>query len=180
MRVLLDVEDQKEEYVNEWLKDYTENVDPSMDYDSKESITEEYASFGRMFKVVGAVLAAVLGLIGIMNFANTIITSIIVRSRELAMLEAVGMTGKQQSIKLIKEGLIYYVWSVLVSLGASSVLSVTLIKALTDNIPMFDWNFTLVPELVCLPPLAVLVICIPLIALKKISKKSIVDRLRVE
>ena len=180
MRVLLDVEDQKEEYVNEWLKDYTENADPSMDYDSKESITEEYASFGRMFKVVGAVLAAVLGLIGIMNFANTIITSIIVRSRELAMLEAVGMTGKQQSIKLIKEGLIYYVWSVLVSLGASSVLSVTLIKALTDNIPMFDWNFTLVPELVCLPPLAVLVICIPLIALKKISKKSIVDRLRVE
>ncbi|MCR4584784.1 MAG: ABC transporter permease [Lachnospiraceae bacterium] len=180
MRVLLDVEDQKEENVNEWLKDYTENIDPTMDYDSKESITEEYASFGRMFKVVGAVLATVLGLIGIMNFANTIITSILVRSRELAMLEAVGMTGKQQNIKLIKEGLVYYIWSVVVSLGVSSILSVTLIRALTENIPMFDWNFTLVPELVCLPPLAILVVCIPLIALKKISERSVVDRLRVE
>ncbi len=180
MRVIMDVDDTKEEYVNGWLKDYTENVDPSLDYDSKESIADEYAGFANMIKVVGTLIAAVLGLIGIMNFANTIITSIIVRSRELAMLEAVGMTGKQQDIMLIKEGMTYYIWSAVVSLAASSVLSVTLIRALTENIPMFDWNFTLVPELVCLPPLAVLVVCIPLIALKKISKRSVVDRLRIE
>ena len=140
----------------------------------------EHASFGSMIKIVGIVVAGILGLIGLMNFANTMITSIIVRSRELAMLEAVGMTGKQQNIKLIKEGCLYYIWSVVVSLAASSVLSVTLIRALTNNVPMFDWNFTLVPELICLPFLAVLVVCIPVIAYKKISKKSVVDRLRVE
>lgn len=180
MRVLMDVEDTKEASVNDWLKNYTNEVNANMDYDSKESIEEEYASFGSMIKIVGIVVAGILGLIGLMNFANTMITSIIVRSRELAMLEAVGMTGKQQSLKLIKEGCLYYIWSVVVSLAASSVLSVTLIRTLTENVPMFDWNFTLVPELICLPFLAILVVCIPVIAYKKISKKSVVDRLRVE
>ena len=180
MRVLVDVEDSKEEYVNDWLKNYTNTVDPSMDYDSKESITEEYASFGSMFKIVGAVIAAVLGLIGIMNFANTIITSIIVRSRELAMLEAVGMTGKQQRIRLIKEGLRYFVWSAAVSLVISAVLNLTLIRALTNAIPMFDWNFTLVPNLICLPFILILVIVIPVIAYERLSRTSVVDRLRVE
>jgi putative ABC transport system permease protein len=180
MRVLMDVEDTKEASVNDWLKNYTNEVNANMDYDSKESIEEEYASFGSMIKIVGIVVAGILGLIGLMNFANTMITSIIVRSRELAMLEAVGMTGKQQSLKLIKEGCLYYIWSVVVSLTASSVLSVTLIRTLTENVPMFDWNFTLVPELICLPFLAILVVCIHVIAYKKISKKSVVDRLRVE
>ena len=180
MRVIMDVDDSKEEYVNDWLKNYTNNVDPTMDYDSKESVTEEYASMGRMFKVVGAVIAVVLGLIGLMNFANTIITSIIVRSRELAMLEAVGMTGKQQRIRLMKEGCRYFIWSAVVSLVISSVLNLTLIKALTNAVPMFDWNFTLVPNLVCLPFILILVIIIPVIAYNKMSKISVVDRLRVE
>ncbi len=180
MRVLVDAEDSKEEYINEWLKNYTNEVDPTLDYDSKESVTEEYASFGKMFKIVGAVIAAVLGLIGIMNFANTIITSIIVRSREFAMLEAVGMTGKQQKIKLMKEGCIYFVWSAAVSLLISTVLNLTLIRALTNAISMFDWNFTLVPNLVCLPFILLLVIIIPLIAYNRLSKTSVVDRLRVE
>ena len=180
MRVLMDVEDSKEEYVNEWLENYTKSVDPSMDYDSKESITEEYASFGKMFKVVGAVIAAVLGLIGIMNFANTIITSILVRSRELAMLEAVGMTGKQQRISLMKEGCRYFVWSAVVSLILSTVLNLTLIKALTNEVPMFDWNFTLVPNLVCLPFILILIVIIPVIAYNRLSKRSVIDRLRVE
>ena len=180
MRALMDVEDSKEEYINDWLKNYTQNVDASMDYDSKESITEEYAAFGRMFKVVGAVIAAVLGLIGIMNFANTIITSILVRSRELAMLEAVGMTGKQQRISLMKEGGRYFVWSAVVSLIISTILNLTLLKALTNEVPMFDWNFTLVPNLVCLPFILALVVIIPVVAYNRLSKKSVIDRLRVE
>ena len=180
MRVLMDVEDSKEGYINDWLENYTTTVDTTMDYDSKESITEEYSSIGRMFKIVGSVVAIILGLIGIMNFANTIITSILVRSREFAMLEAVGMTGKQQRIQLMKEGCRYFTWSAVVSLIISTILNMTLIKALTNQIPMFDWNFTLVPNLVCLPFILLLVIIIPIIAYNKLSKTSVVERLRVE
>ena len=180
MRVLMDVEDSKEASVNEWLENYTTEVNSNMTYDSKESIEEEYASFGSMIKIVGVVVAGILGLIGLMNFANTMITSIIVRSRELAMLEAVGMTGKQQKIKLIKEALVYFIWTILCSTSVSALLSFTLIKMLAAELPMFVWNFTLVPLGVCLPFICVMVVVIPVIAYNKICKRSVVDRLRVE
>ncbi len=180
MRVLMNVEDSKEASVNDWLKNYTNEVNSNMNYDSKESIEEEYASFGSMIKVVGVVVAGILGLIGLMNFANTMITSIIVRSRELAMLEAVGMTGKQQKVKLMKEAMVYFLWTILCSTSISVLLSFTLIKMLTAQLPMFAWNFTLVPLGICLPFICVLVGVIPVVAYNKLCKRSVVDRLRIE
>ena len=180
MRVLMNVEDSKEASVNDWLKNYTNEVNSNMDYDSKESIEEEYASFGSMIKVVGVVVAGILGLIGLMNFANTMITSIIVRSRELAMLEAVGMTGKQQKVKLMKEAMVYFLWTILCSTSISVLLSFTLIKMLTAQLPMFAWNFTLVPLGICLPFICVMVVVIPVVAYNKLCKRSVVDRLRIE
>ena len=134
---------------------------------------------GRVIKIVGIFLAATLGFIGLMNFANTMVTSIFVRSRELAMLEAVGMTGKQQKKKLMKEGFTYFIWTAVVSLGITSILSVTILKSFMSEIPIFDWNFTLNPILVMLPVILSLVILIPRVAYKKISRTSVVDRLRV-
>ena len=180
MRVLMNVEDSKEASVNDWLKNYTNKVNANMDYDSKESIEEEYASFGSMIKIVGVVVAGILGLIGLMNFANTMITSIIVRSRELAMLEAVGMTGKQQKLKLMKEAMVYFFWTIICSTGVSVLLSFTLIKMLTAELPMFVWNFTLIPLGVCLPFICVMIVVIPIVAYNRLCKRSVVDRLRVE
>ena len=176
MRVLMNVEDSKEASVNEWLENYTTEVNSNMTYDSKE----EYASFGSMIKLVGVVVAGILGLIGLMNFANTMITSIIVRSRELAMLEAVGMTGKQQKIKLMKEAMVYFFWTIICSTGVSVLLSFTLIKMLTAELPMFVWNFTLIPLGVCLPFICVMIVVIPIVAYNRLCKRSVVDRLRVE
>ena len=180
MRVLMNVEDSKEASVNDWLKNYTNKVNSNMDYNSKESIEEEYASFGSMIKIVGVVVAGILGLIGLMNFANTMITSIIVRSRELAMLEAVGMTGKQQKVKLMKEALIYLIWTAICSTGISTLMSFTLVKMLVANVPMFNWNFTLLPIGITLPFICVMVVLIPIVAYNKLCKRSVVDRLRVE
>ena len=180
MRVLMNVEDSKEASVNDWLKNYTNKVNSNMDYNSKESIEEEYASFGSMIKIVGVVVAGILGLIGLMNFANTMITSIIVRSRELAMLEAVGMTGKQQKVKLMKEALIYLIWTAICSTGISTLMSITLVKMLVANVPMFNWNFTLLPIGITLPFICVMVVLIPIVAYNKLCKRSVVDRLRVE
>ena len=48
-----------------------------------------------MFWIVGGSLSLILALIGILNFINAIVTGILARKQELAMMEAVGMTGKQ-------------------------------------------------------------------------------------
>ncbi len=180
MRTLLDVEDDKEAEVEEWLKNYTTEVNPDLGYDSKETIKDEYASFTSVIRMVGMVLAAILGLIGLMNFANTMVTSIIVRSRELAMLEAVGMTGGQQRKKLMKEGLTYFIWTMAASVVMSSLMSVTVVKFLADELGMFVWKFTLLPLVICLPFILLLIVIIPVIAYNRLSKRSVTDRLRIE
>jgi putative ABC transport system permease protein len=81
------------------------------------------------------------------------VTSIIVRSRELAMLETVGMTGVQQKRKLMKEGFAYFLWTVVVSVVISAIMSFTVIR---------------------------FIIIIPVIAHNRLSKRSVIDRLRVE
>jgi len=180
MRTLIDVDDDKEAAVEEWLKNYTTTVNPDMDYDSKDTIKGEYDSFNNMIRMVGIVLATILGLIGLMNFANTMVTSIIVRSREFAMLEAVGMTGRQQKQKLMKEGFTYFIWTAIASIILSVILSVTALRLLVGGFPMFDWHFTIMPIVICLPFICLMVIMIPVIAYRRLSKRSVVDRLRVE
>lgn len=180
MRTLLDVDDDKEPEVEEWLKNYTTTVNSDLGYDSKETVKDEYASFTDMIRMVGIVLAGILGLIGLMNFANTMVTSIIVRSRELAMLEAVGMTGVQQRHKLMKEGFTYFFWTMAVSVVLSSVMSLTVVRFLSDEFGMFVWKFNLLPLVICLPFILVLIIIIPVIAYNRLSKRSVTDRLRVE
>jgi putative ABC transport system permease protein len=115
-----------------------------------------------------------------MNFANTMVTSIIVRSRELAMLEAVGMTGAQQKHKLMKEGFTYFIWTTVVSVIISSILNVTVIRFLAEELGMFVWRFTLMPLAVCLPLIMLLIVIIPVIAHSRLSKRSVIDRLRTE
>ena len=180
MRALVDVADDKEAAFEEWIKGYTTTEDPGMAYASKESVIAEYKSMSDTIGMVGIVLAVILGLIGLMNFANTMVTSIIVRSRELAMLEAVGMTGGQQRQQLMKEGFTYFIWTTVVSVIISSIMNVTLIRFLAGELGMFVWRFTLTPLAVCLPLIMVLIVIIPVIAYNRLSKKSVIDRLRVE
>lgn len=180
MRTLVNVEDDKEAAFQKWIKDYIASEDPDMAYISKDSVVAEYKSLSDTIGIVGIVLAVILGLIGLMNFANTMVTSIIVRSRELAMLEAVGMTGNQQRHKLMKEGFTYFLWTMVVSVIISSILNVTVIRFLADAFGMFVWRFTLLPLAICLPLIMVMIIIIPVIAYNKLSRRSVIDRLRVE
>ena len=121
-----------------------------------------------------------LGFIGLMNFAYTIVTSIIVRKRELAMLEAVGMTGRQQRHRLMKEGLTYFKWATVVSVIIASVMNVTLIRFLAEELGMFVWRFTLMPIVISLQLIMVLIAVIPVIAYNRLSRISVIDRLRTE
>ena len=180
MRTLVDVEDDKEEAFEKWIKEYTTSENTDIAFTSKESVVAEYKSLSDTIEIVGVVLAVILGLIGIMNFANTMVTSILVRSRELAMLEAVGMTGGQQKQKLMKEGFTYFIWTLVVSVVISSIMNVTVIRILADAFGMFVWKFTLMPLVVCLPLILALIIIIPVLAYNRLSKRSVIDRLRVE
>ncbi|MBE5923286.1 MAG: ABC transporter permease [Lachnospiraceae bacterium] len=180
MRTLINVDKDNEEQFDKWISDYTETVETDLSYKSKQTVLDEYRSFAKTIEIVGFVLAFILGIIGILNFANTMTSSIIVRARELAVLEAVGMTGKQQKIKLMKEGLVYFGWTFVVSIVVSILLNVTVIKAFVVGSSFFVWKFTIIPVLACLPVIGILVAVIPVIAYSIMCRVSVVDRLRFE
>ena len=60
-----------------------------------------------MFLMLGGALSFIVGLVGVLNFFNAILTGITVRKREFAVLQSIGMTGKQLKTMLVYEGLLY-------------------------------------------------------------------------
>ena len=178
MRTLIDVEDSKEADFEKWISSYIQNT--SLNYTSKQSVIEENKSFGQLFAIAGIIIATILGIIGVMNFGNTMIATIISRSHELAMLEAVGMTAKQQKKSLINDGFRYFGYTSILSIILSSIINVSAVKIFVNNLPMFSWHFSLTSLAACLPVILVLVLIIPVMEYKRLSRGSLVDRLRTE
>ena len=100
-----------------FLKDYTGNVEPRFDYESKATYAAEFESIRGMFLLLGGTLSFIVGLVGILNFANAILTGITARRRELAVLQAIGMTTRQLRWMLALEGLLYTLGAALLALA---------------------------------------------------------------
>ncbi len=88
----------------QFVQDYTEKIEPEMAYESKEKYAGNYEKFQRMFWMVGGSLSFIIGLVGLLNFINGEVTSILSRKRELAMLQSIGMTGRQMKRCLYWKG----------------------------------------------------------------------------
>lgn len=126
MNYMFNVHDNKLYEAEKFIKNYTENIEDNMNYESKQVYVDQFKGLKNMFLLVGGTLSIVIGVIGMLNFINAIITSIISRQREFAMLQSIGMTTKQLKSMLVYEGGFYAVATILVSaiLGSSISLGV--------------------------------------------------------
>lgn len=75
----------------------------------------------------------IVGLIGFLNMANTIITGIVTRKRELGVLQAVGMTNRQLNQMLQLEGILCSAGTVAVSLAVGCPLGYALFQYAKKN-----------------------------------------------
>ena len=131
-----------------------------------------------MFLLLGGALSLIVGLVGILNFFNAILTGIITRKREFAMLQSVGMTGKQLKTMLVYEGLFYALGAGLLSLVLAITLSPLAGATLSNMFWFFTYRFTIMPILMLLPIFALLGTLIPLIIYLFVAKSTIIERLR--
>lgn len=178
MRTLFNVEAEREAAVEAWLADYCENVNPDLLYTSKSTIVAEFDEYKNMYAMVGGILVLILAMIGILNFINTMITSVLSRKQEFAMMEAVGMTAKQLKQMLCYEGGYYAVYTGACALLLGSFLSVTAVRMIGEGYFFFRWHFTVAPVLLCLPVLGLIVYCVPALCYKNMSRTSVVERMR--
>ena len=161
-----------------FLQDYTENVNPQFDYESKAIYAAEFESMRSMFLILGAALSFIVGLVGILNFFNAIFTGIITRRREFAVLQSIGMTGRQLKRMLMLEGLLYTLGAVAASLVLAVVLGPLAFTAIESLFWFFTYRFTLAPFLIITPIFILLGLGIPLFTYRSAAKHTIVERLR--
>ena len=164
--------------IQEWVADYCENVDPNMAYQSRETFATEFEGVQNMYLTVGGLLSFILALIGILNFINSVITSVQTRRQELAVLQSIGMTGKQLKNMLIGEGLWYTVITVLITITAGSLITYGLVMGIASQMWFFSYHFIITPILLCIPALVVLSVLIPVLCYRNMCRQSVVDRLR--
>ena len=179
MMTVFDVDDGHMAQAEAFVQNYTERVEPTMDYRSRITLEEEYRSLIRMFTLVGGALCGLLALIGILNFINSMTTSVLTRRQELAMLQAVGMTGRQVKKMMILEGLGYALLGVSLALVLGAVVNVTLLRAVTADMFAFTVRFTLTPILLVIPPLLAVSALVPWLCYRKMAGITIVERLRL-
>lgn len=178
MSYVCNVEDGSEAAMDAFLQNYTENAEPVMAYSSRQSKAKEFESMRNMVLIVGGVLSLIIGLIGVLNFINSMLTSILTRKREFAMLQSIGMTTSQLRKMLIVEGLIYTASSGAVSLALGVGVSALLANTIAKSLWFFTYQFTLLPLIITIPILLVIGVLLPIPVLKSVEKQSIVDRLR--
>lgn len=178
MYYAFDVKDSACDEIEAYLQDYTEKVQPMYDYESKKIYEEEFESFRTMFLLMGTALSFIAGMVGVLNFCNAILTGIMARHREFAVLQSVGMTGGQLKRMLVIEGLCYALGSIGVALMLFILTTPFLKNLLNDMFWFFTYRFTSMPILVAALIFSLLGILVPLVVYKYTAKKSIVERLR--
>lgn len=111
-----------------------------------------------MYLIVGGILSFILGLIGLLNFINSMITSISARQHEFAVLRSIGMTGSQLKNMLICYGII---------------------AAISNQMWFFTYRFTAAPLIYSAAALAGFSVIIPVVCYNRMCKSSIVSKLHV-
>ena len=167
-----------EETAERFLAELTADDLSDLMYESKATLRAEFKGYQNMFLLLGGLLCAIIGLVGVLNFFNAMMTGILSRKREFAVLQAVGMTNKQLKTMLVYEGLYYALSSALSAFVLSFVINPLVGNLLENLFWFFSARFTILPVLLAMPIFALLGWLIPCMMYDNAAKCSVVEQLR--
>ncbi len=145
---------------------------------SRKEIEAQYEAETRSSAVIGYAISIVIALVGILNFINSMVTAIISRKKEFAMIQSVGMTKRQLRRMLALEGLSYAGITLAVSFALGTVTVGVFVRAMVAG-GYSTFRFTLLPLVICTPVLLLFAVLVPYICFRNLEKRSVVERLRM-
>ncbi|EHQ61656.1 hypothetical protein PDENDC454_14227 [Paenibacillus dendritiformis C454] len=145
---------------------------------SREDYTKEMQGFIHIFQTVGYGLSLVIALIGILNYINTVITGVLSRRNEFAMLESIGMTKKQLKKMLVYEGLYSVLFTSAIAGTAGMYIIYRAGKGISENLAFTEFTMNIWPIASLIPLLVTISLVVTLAAYQSLSKSTIVERLR--
>ena len=140
----------------------------------------EFAS--SMMKLGCYLFMAIVGLIGFMNMANTMIMNITTKKQEYGILQAVGMTNKQLNLCLQLQGLIFTVGTICVALIIGLPLGYALFSYAKHNgiFGMNIYHVPIVPIFIMIFLVGLLQIVLSCVLSSNLKKETLVERIRYQ
>lgn len=178
-KLFLSVDSAHIDTMQNWLDNYTATVDASLPVTSRESMVQQYDTETRASAIMGNVISVVIALVGVLNFINSMITAIVSRKREFAMIQSIGMTKKQLCKMLMYEGLMYAAITLAASYLVSTLAVGVIIRSMVAG-GFTTFRFTLLPLHLCTPIVLLFAVLLPYLCFKNLEKQSIVERLRMD
>ena len=176
-QLFLNTDDSHIESMQAFLDEYMASTNPGLPVTSRQTMAEQYQTQTRSSAVMGNAVSVVIALVGVLNFINSMVTAIVSRRREFAVMQSVGMTKKQLCRMLVNEGLYYAGLTLLFSYLISAFAVGVVVRAMVEG-GFTTFRFTLLPLVACTPVLIFFAVLIPYLCFRNLEKHSIVERLR--
>lgn len=176
--LLVSAEEDKEEAVGESLKEMVE-ARPEL---TMETLAERKAAYeqsaNQIFGMISG-LAVFIMMFSILSMMNTLITNIVTKKQELAMLESIGMDKRQIRNMLCVESLILVAVTVGVTMTAGTLCGYLLSTVLYQRGAFYmAFRFPAVFALAYAAVLVFVPLFITFVSIRSFSKEALVDRLR--
>ena len=174
---LFDVEEQYQQDMENYLM-----RDTDVSYNSISTLKANVLGIKNVVLLVGGMIGAVFALVGLINFINLVMTNIVTRRHEFATMQSIGMTNRQLRKMMISESFSYVLLAGIVGTLVAATLGMTLLRAFVENGPtsmMMTFQITLLPALIMLVLFLVLAFIVPVVALRLLNNRSVVEQLRV-
>lgn len=122
----------------------------------------------------------ILAVISVMNLVNTMINSVHVRKKELGMMQAIGMSGRQLMKMLQYEGLFYTAGTLLVSVGLGSLAGypVFLYAKRTGIFDISTYHYPVAAAVIISVTLLAVQMLLAVMIAKSVKKDSLIERIR--
>lgn len=168
---------QVQEAIGELFAD-TEHIEISTYQDALKTSAFEM----QVVKLAVYAFLIIIGLIGFMNLANTMITNVITRKQEFGVLQAVGMTNQQLNRMLQREGLLFTIGTIAVSmvLGIPLGYAVFSYGKSQSIIGLNVYHFPVVEICLMLVVMIILQLILSFVLSRNIKKDSLVERIRYQ
>lgn len=143
-----------------------------------ESTEIHNAEADRVFGAISG-LAIFIMMFSILSMMNTLITNIVTRKQELAMLESIGMSKSQIRKMLLGESLLLVIATVGVTLTIGTLCGYFLCNMLYNNgMYYMSFKFPTVFTVAYVVVLTIVPLIITIASMKSFSKEALVERLR--
>lgn len=136
----------------------------------------------KLMKAACYLFLGIIGLIGFMNLANTMIINIITKKQEYGILQAVGMTNAQLNRSLQLQGILFTAGTVFVALAAGLPAGYGLFVYAKSHgfFGLNGYHVPVVEIVIMVAAVAVLQLVLSFILSRNLKKESLVERIRYQ